>query len=1012
VSRRLGWLIYLALAAMPTTAEEPLPRDPAAVAAEVVSAVRDKREAALKAIAALDDPDPWVIVDELDALDNRPAAEEFAAQVSDEQGGEGLRAYVKSLPRARAPERRAAFVLALRQPREERAAALQDLMPFAALADADIAALDVRVALAMADAVRWSDPEDWKRVVDLARKLGWRHAQLLGLHGHAASLRDADRMDEAFEVMEHAAAWADRHPQWKVSADLAYDLGLYHAWARRDHLAVRELEVAASRYAKRPDCAAEEARALSAIGTRFWSMGDLLTTASYTERALRAAGSADDPLAVLDVRLGAAGTLEQAGQADAALDELAAISDALQKSDAEPWKVEVRRAILEGNRGRSQFLMQLLDDGRRSMRIALDLFTEMEEPEAVLSVLTDLVWIEAEAGGLDDTLDRLEALAEPAQSQHRSPRQHALLLEALGRARRAKGDLQGAQASLRAALDVAPKPGALSPGSTLAVDLVGQLATVVGQAGNHEEALALCEEYLRDSVGGVDGMDRGSRRTFRGIVAGEALAAGVTAARKLSRVEEVWTLTDAARGVRLLASLGGRSRVDNARLPAELVRELERVQVVEETARREVSRLREGGTVEHLKRAGIARDEAATARQQVAKRVADERKRLEREELHELGSMSEILGTQRIQGRLRANEVVLSLHLEPRASSLIAVVLTKTGVRVVDVPDPERIFKALQALREDASLDRRGLAAGEIAKLSERMKEALLILGTALMEPLSLPKEMEYLHVAPDGALAHVPYAALLPSVNVAVTPSASLYEVLRKRGVRTGSRRVAVGLTAYGGVGLDTDVKLATSFSRAPRGGKHGMRMRLGRLQKAAQEAEAVAGAAGTALTETGATSAHLRAELSRERAPRLATLHFSCHGVVHPDLPELSGLALADGLLTAGEIMGLRLDTDLVVLSACDTGSDAFIPGEGMSGLVHAFLLAGSPRVVASLWKVPDDATAYLMERFYEALAKSPEMTAAEALRTAQKLTRTAHEGKWSSPENWAAWTLWGAP
>ena len=118
-------------------------------------------------------------------------------------------------------------------------------------------------------------------------------------------------------------------------------------------------------------------------------------------------------------------------------------------------------------------------------------------------------------------------------------------------------------------------------------------------------------------------------------------------------------------------------------------------------------------------------------------------------------------------------------------------------------------------------------------------------------------------------------------------------------------------------------------------------------------------------------------------------------------------------DGHLTALEILSLRVSADLAVLSACDTARGKIYEAEGMMGLSRAFMVAGAPRVLCSLWKVDDAATRALMVRFYELWnpgAGKEGLPAATALRKAQEHVR-GHE-KWNHPRYWAAWVLWGLP
>jgi CHAT domain-containing protein len=105
-------------------------------------------------------------------------------------------------------------------------------------------------------------------------------------------------------------------------------------------------------------------------------------------------------------------------------------------------------------------------------------------------------------------------------------------------------------------------------------------------------------------------------------------------------------------------------------------------------------------------------------------------------------------------------------------------------------------------------------------------------------------------------------------------------------------------------------------------------------------------------------------------------------------------------------GDISHLHTPVELVVLSACETANGERVPGEGLLGLSHAFMAAGSQRVLGTLWKVDDEATAAWMRLFYLDLKRSK--SPADALRQAQM--QMATDSRWHSPYYWAGFTLEG--
>ena len=211
--------------------------------------------------------------------------------------------------------------------------------------------------------------------------------------------------------------------------------------------------------------------------------------------------------------------------------------------------------------------------------------------------------------------------------------------------------------------------------------------------------------------------------------------------------------------------------------------------------------------------------------------------------------------------------------------------------------------------------------------------------------------------------------------------------------------------------------------LERAFRVGSHatpdgGLRetLRIGRLPFTRFEAE---GILASAPRNQSLKATDFRANRETATSTALASyryVHFATHGILNSEHPELSGIVLSlvneqgqpvDGFLRLHDIYNLNLSADLVVLSACQTGLGKEIRGEGLVGLTRGFMFAGAPRVVASLWKVDDAATAELMKRFYAAMLKD-NLRPAAALRRAK--IEMWKQKRWQAPYYWAAFELQG--
>jgi len=170
-----------------------------------------------------------------------------------------------------------------------------------------------------------------------------------------------------------------------------------------------------------------------------------------------------------------------------------------------------------------------------------------------------------------------------------------------------------------------------------------------------------------------------------------------------------------------------------------------------------------------------------------------------------------------------------------------------------------------------------------------------------------------------------------------------------------------------------------------------------------------------------------YLGADAIEERVKALGKgpniIHIAAHGMINNRLPLDSALVLTipdpwnegqdNGLLQAWEIIdGVRIDADLVTLSACESGLGKELPGEGLMGLTRAFLFAGARTVLASIWDVADESTADLMTSFYTGLRNG--LTKDEALRAAQLsfIHRAGEAGhaNVAHPFYWASFQLTG--
>ena len=345
----------------------------------------------------------------------------------------------------------------------------------------------------------------------------------------------------------------------------------------------------------------------------------------------------------------------------------------------------------------------------------------------------------------------------------------------------------------------------------------------------------------------------------------------------------------------------------------------------------------------------------------------------------------------------------------PRGGALVQyAVFRPNGVTGDAANDAPRIGAFL--LRDDGRLTSYDLGLlSEVAGPIEAFRQTHLPpLGALLHQRLVSPLEADLqgvtrVVIAPDGPLSLVPFAALAPAEGPAVLDTMTLTYVSAARDLLRDGRPAARGAAAPVVV-AGPDFGDGDAWTPLP-----GARDEAGRL----------AALLPGAVVHTGseATVDVLRAL----RGPRI--LHLATHGFAHPDSPRTladdnpmvrSGLVFAGantdaagGQLLASEAATLDLDgTELVVLSACESGLGAASNGEGVYGMRRALTLAGARNQVVSLWPVNDAATAAFMEELYRRVLRGEPL--AEAMRATQLTLRASDT--WRDPVYWAPWVLAG--
>ena len=327
-------------------------------------------------------------------------------------------------------------------------------------------------------------------------------------------------------------------------------------------------------------------------------------------------------------------------------------------------------------------------------------------------------------------------------------------------------------------------------------------------------------------------------------------------------------------------------------------------------------------------------------------------------------------------GHLSSSEAIVSYRvLEDRTYVWVS---RKTGSKIVSISKGRKdLAQSVQEFR-DAILENK-----------DTIKDHGASLYNLLIKPLALVPG-EAVSILPHDSLHYLPFQALwsgdkflLQTSAVSYAPSASvLLNVFQRQGSKNG-KFLALGNPDLGNPSLA--------------------------LPGSQKEVEAL-------IRLFPNSESYLLAEATRDRllngAPHARYIHVAAHGTVDAVDPLYSKLHLAKeanhpGTVEARDIYGLKLEgTDLIALSACESGLGKVSRGDEIWGFTRSFLSAGAPSLLVSLWPVSDDATEILMKRFYAELTKG--VSRRQALREAELAVLA--DSRFTSPFFWAAFNLVG--
>ena len=328
-----------------------------------------------------------------------------------------------------------------------------------------------------------------------------------------------------------------------------------------------------------------------------------------------------------------------------------------------------------------------------------------------------------------------------------------------------------------------------------------------------------------------------------------------------------------------------------------------------------------------------------------------------------------------------------------------------------------------------------------IRKDSQELREVIQQFSAELGDQLLVPlkdciADKNNWIISPDGELNNIPFETLqfngkmaVESANICYVPSFAVLKLMQdmkaKNDLIADRKEIfAMGSADYGDYG-NTEIRASTgkfwdNLSKNPNFNVNLTQLKWKTLTKSKDELQKVSELFPTDRQEIimgiNASERNLKDRDKNGQLAQYKYLLFSTHGIFIQEKPELSSIVLTqvlndenyDGYVTVGELFGYNLNSNLVYLSACESGLGAYQAGEGIVGIPYALTVAGNKDTVMSLWKIREDVATEFTATFFRKLKEG--RTEIQALNESKREFLSSQNPQFNNPASWSAFLLYG--